>query len=224
LPLGLCLYEESWHQGIIGILASRIKEMTNRPVFAFAHHNEQELKGSGRSIAGVHLKDVLERIAANQPDLIIKFGGHAMAAGMSIAKENLERFSECFNRALQEILSEEDLEGVIHTDGELPVTAMTIDTALLLRNEGPWGQGFPEPLFDGQFKVLTHKILKGKHIKFSLIHPEQLFQIEAIAFNQDQSKMMLNPDQLLHIAYRLDINEYQGNRKLQLLIDYFDVL
>lgn len=223
LPMGLCLFDEQWHQGIIGILASRVKEKVNRPVFAFALATATELKGSGRSIAGLHLKDVLETMAASDPELISKFGGHAMAAGLSLPREHLERFSVLFEQVVSDVLNENDLESVIHSDGELCSRTLTLDMAQTLKSEGPWGQGFPEPVFDGQFKVINHRILKEKHIKFVLSGYGGLV-FDAIAFNIDPTQYAIAEDCAINVAYRLDINEYRGKTTMQLLIDYFDVV
>jgi single-stranded-DNA-specific exonuclease len=224
LPVGLCLFDESWHQGIIGILASRVKDLLHRPVFAFAHHNDTELKGSGRSIHGLHLKDILERISTQHPGLLIKFGGHAMAAGMSILKRDFTIFAEAFDKIVATCVEQESLQGIVYSDGELLPNAINLDTVKLLQNAGPWGQGFPEPVFDGQFKIITHRILKDKHVKFILTSLDQSFRIDAIAFNLDADKLALTGNETLHVAYRLDINDYRGSRNIQLLIEYFDVL
>ncbi len=224
LPVGLCLFDESWHQGIIGILASRVKDLLHRPVFAFAYHNEKELKGSGRSIHGLHLKDTLERIATQYPGVLIKFGGHAMAAGVSIAKDDFALFARVFDEAVAASVTNEDLQGIIHSDGELPSHAINSDTVSLLQNAGPWGQGFPEPVFDGIFKIINHRILKDKHMKFLLSSLDQSFKIDAVAFNLDQNKLMLSGNETLHVAYRLDINEYRGRQNVQFIIEYFETL
>lgn len=224
MPMGICLHDSTWHQGIIGIVAARVKEQLHRPVFAFAPHSGDEWKGSGRSIPGLHLKDVLEQIATEYPSMIKKFGGHAMAAGMSIAQANLNQFTEVFATTVANLLSADDLQGVIHSDGELCPKTLNLDTAILLQEAGPWGQCFPEPIFDGHFKVVNHKILKDKHIKFLLSSLDEQLFIDAIAFNQPKTKQQLTEEDVVHAAYRLDINEYRGNRSLQLLIDYFDMV
>lgn len=222
MPLGICLYDPSWHQGIIGILASRVKDSFHRPVFAFAHHMGNELKGSGRSIPGLHLKDLLERLATENPTLLKKFGGHAMAAGVSIEQENFALFSRLFNDLVANSVHPEDLEGVIHSDGELCAKTLNLETAYLLQNAGPWGQGFPEPLFDGQFRIVNHRILKEKHVKFLLSRLDDELLVDAIAFNLPADKLQFEEDGILHVAYRLDVNDFRGNQSVQLLIDYFD--
>ncbi|MBA2654745.1 MAG: single-stranded-DNA-specific exonuclease RecJ [Gammaproteobacteria bacterium] len=224
LPVGVCLFDESWHQGIIGILASRVKDLLHRPAIAFALSNAQELKGSCRSISGLHIRDALENIHNNYPGLLLKFGGHAMAAGLSIKRENFELFAQIFNTVISQTLSPESLQGIIHSDGELTCDTLTLATAEVLKGAGPWGQGFPEPIFDGQFKVITHRILKEKHLKLVLGSLDDYFNIDAIAFNVDPKKMLLNENDTLHVAYRLDVNEYRGNKSAQLLIEYFDVV
>lgn len=224
LPLGLCLFNEDWHQGISGILASRIKELFHRPVIIFARANETELKGSGRSIPGLHLKDALEKVAATNPGLIQKFGGHAMAAGLSLSRENLDRFSQAFNEVVVGSLSPDVFEGIIHSDGELCPTVMSLDTAEILQKAGPWGQEFPEPIFDGKFKILNKRILKEKHLKLVLSSLESYVPIDAIAFNVVDKCPDLKEEDTVHIAYRLTINEYRGNRSIQLMIEHVYVI
>lgn len=222
MPIGLCLYDESWHQGIIGILASRVKDLLHRPVFAFAIHSEHELKGSGRSIEGLHLKDALEKIANEYPGLITKFGGHAMAAGVSLSKEKFNQFVEAFNKVVSDHVLEEDLQGVIHSDGELSDDVINIATARLLKNAGPWGAGFPEPVFDGHFKVIHRRVLQNKHIKFLLGSLENDLTFDAIAFNLESSMLSVEEGETLKIAYKLDINDYAGNENIQFVIEQFE--
>lgn len=222
LPVGVCLFDETWHQGIIGIIASRVKEVINRPVFAFASSTQEELKGSGRSISGLHLRDTLEKIATLHPGLVTKFGGHAMAAGMTLSRQNYPVFANLFNQMVSQSLSSEDLGGRIHSDGELSKEAISIETADILQKAGPWGQSFPEPVFDGEFTILSYQIIKNKHIKFLLSHLNDFSTIQAIAFNVDQKKMFINVNDKIQIVYRLNINEYNNKRNIQLVIDYFD--
>jgi single-stranded-DNA-specific exonuclease len=223
LPLGVCLFDSSWHQGIIGILASRIKDLIHRPVFAFASMKESQLKGSGRSIPGVHLRDVLETIANRHPELTLKFGGHAMAAGISLPCEQFEFFSKAFNQVISEKLSVENLQGIIHSDGTLMADSINLETAKILQEAGPWGQGFPEPIFDGQFKVITHQILKEKHLKLVLRCLDNDCLVDAIAFNVEPEKRLLSGDDSIHAAYRLGISESYNKRNLQLVIEYFEI-
>ena len=185
LPLGLCLFDETWHQGVIGILASRIKDKTHRPVIAFAKENDSIIKGSARSIAGVNIRDILVEVDITCPGLIIKFGGHAMAAGLSLLQSNLKTFTVAFNEVLAKHVTQNMLEKIIETDGELAHEDFTLRFAEILQDHGPWGQQFPEPIFDGRFNVIDENILAGKYLKFTL-SPENKDQlIEAVAFNID---------------------------------------
>ncbi|PVX31917.1 exonuclease RecJ [Pasteurella langaaensis DSM 22999] len=222
LPLGLALYQADWHQGVLGILASRIKDQFHRPVVAFAQDGENILKGSARSIEGLHMRDALEQIHQRYPNMILKFGGHAMAAGLSIQAELFEQFQSAFNEIVTEWLGKDKLQGTIWTDGELAAKQMTVETAERLRTAGPWGQAFPEPVFDGKFKILQQRLVGERHLKM-LLEPEQGGQLlDAIAFNIDTRYY---PDQSIHIAklvYKLDINEFRGNRDVQLLVDYIE--
>ncbi|EKE68493.1 single-stranded-DNA-specific exonuclease RecJ [Gallaecimonas xiamenensis] len=226
VPAGIALYREDWHQGVIGILASRIKERFYRPVFAFAPASETELKGSGRSIPGLHLRDLLDEVDTQNPGLILKFGGHAMAAGLSIRPGDFERFNAAFVKAAQAKLEPHMLTGEILSDGELLPTEFTLETAQLLRDGGPWGQAFHEPVFDGHFKVVSQRLVGQKHLKLVLSpvgNPagrEQL--IDAIHFNADLDTWP-NPNiQWVHAAYKLDINEYKGRQSVQLLVDHIE--
>ncbi len=218
LPRGLCLYDESWHQGVIGLVASRIKERVHRPVIAFAPANEHELKGSARSVPGLHIRDALDNIAAREPALLAKFGGHAMAAGLTLARDAFEAFARAFDEEVSRWLSDDDLRGRIHTDGELETGDFSLELAELLAAGGPWGQGFPEPLFDGCFDVLERRIVGEKHLKLTL-RTGNSKPIGAIAFNAAET-----PADWVSIrtAYRLDVNEYQGNRSLQLVLEHLE--
>lgn len=220
LPVGLCLFDSDWHQGVIGILASRIKEQFHRPVIAFARSSEGELKGSARSISGLHIRDALDAVASAHPGLIEKFGGHAMAAGLSLAEKNYPAFSAAFNDEVARHLSADDLTGLIYSDGELSDQELSLDTAQLLRDASPWGQGFPAPLFDGDFKVLGYRVVGDKHLKMTLQPAQGSCQIDAIAFNTPE----LPADcQHIHLAYRLDANEFRGIVSPQLIVEYIDV-
>lgn len=217
---GIVLYQADWHQGVIGILASRIKDQFHRPVIAFAQESKDSecLKGSARSIAGLHMRDLLERIDSLYPDLIIKFGGHAMAAGLTIHQENFLRFQKIFDEIINEIIEPEQLQGVIYTDGELAPSELNIEIAELLQQAGPWGQNFPEPTFEGEFRLLQQRILGGKHLKLMVEQPNGgLF--DAIWFNAD---LRYFPDlsiKQVKLIYKLDINEFRGNKSLQLRVD-----
>jgi single-stranded-DNA-specific exonuclease len=220
MPMGLCLHDASWHQGVIGILASRVKEQVHRPVIAFATINADEMKGSGRSIAGLHIRDVLERIAVRFPELIQRFGGHAMAAGLSIHPNNFDKFSTLFAEEVSKELAAEDLQAKIRSDGELECQDLNLHLAEMLREAGPWGQGFPEPLFDNEFTILEQRLVGGKHLKLVLKLANSSF--EAIAFNVNTQIWPSLGLQKIRAAYRLDINEYRGQRRLQLLIEHLE--
>lgn len=222
LPLGLCLFDERWHQGVTGIVASRIKDKVHRPVIAFAAVSNEELKGSARSIAGVHIRDVLDAIATKHSDLIMKFGGHAMAAGLSLVRSKLADFRQAFITELSNHLTEAQLRQEILSDGELMLADMNLDVAKLLKNAGPWGQGFAEPLFDNRFKIVEQRLLKDRHLKLTLNLGDHLANIEAIAFNIDRTVWPNYRVTEAHAAYRLDINEYAGNQRLQLIIEHLE--
>lgn len=220
LPYGLAIYHPEWHQGVIGILASRIKEKFHRPVIAFAPAGEGLLKGSGRSIQGLHMRDALERLDSQHPDLIVRFGGHAMAAGLSIYEDKLASFQQHFQNLMAEWLSPEALDGTILTDGELVNKEFSLETAELIREAGPWGQAFPEPLFDGLFKILQQRIVGERHLKLLLEPISGGLMVDGIAFNIDTQ---IWPDlsiKQVEVAYKLDINEFRGNRNIQMLIQH----
>lgn len=225
LAHGIVLYQPDWHQGVIGILASRIKDQFNRPVIAFAQESEDSplLKGSARSINGLHIRDLLERIDNNNPDLIVKFGGHAMAAGLTIHQDNLYRFQTLFDETIAQVIRAEMLQGIILTDGELRPNEFNLETVEMLNQAGPWGQNFPEPSFEGEFRILHQKLLAGKHLKL-LIENSQGILLDAIWFNVD---LRYYPDLSIKkakLGYKLGINEFRGNKSLQLLIEYFSAL
>ena len=226
LPHGLVLFQRDWHQGVIGILASRVKDKFHRPVIAFADGGEGSIKGSCRSIPGLHMRDTLDRIDTQNPDLIVKFGGHAMAAGLTILEKDFERFAKLFDEAVKNELDEAVLKGVIVSDGELKPEEFSMHTAELLRSGGPWGQAFPEPLFDGEFKVLHQKLVGEKHLKLMLEplhkgHPTNIM-IDGIAFNVDLRRWPDASVKTVRLAYKLDINEFRGNQSLQLMIDHIE--
>ena len=222
LAPGLTLYHDSWHQGVVGILASRIKEQYHRPTIAFAKVSATELKGSARSIAGLHIRDVLSNIAAQYPQLIIKFGGHAMAAGLSLAIENYDKFSAIFAAEVAKHLTPADLQVSLLTDGELATTQFSLAVAQQLREAGPWGQAFPEPSFDGTFSVLEQRIVGTRHLKLYLRPSHSDLSIDAIAFNVDLTQWPNHRCNTIHAVYRLDVNEYQGLQRLQLLIEHLE--
>lgn len=220
---GLCLFDKRWHQGVIGILASRIKERFHRPVVAFAPSGETEIKGSARSISGVHIRDVLCDIAAKKPDLLKKFGGHAMAAGLTLDKSDYAAFAAAFEQTVKVHLDGAEYSQTVATDGELNEDLIDLEFAEMLRNAAPWGQGFPEPLFDGEFEVVQTRVLKDQHLKMVLKSPLKGNLVDAIAFFVDQPENWLRCDSV-KIAYRLDINEYRNSRTAQLIIEKIEEL
>ncbi len=226
LPYGLALFQRDWHQGVIGILASRIKEKFHRPVIAFADGGEGTIKGSCRSIPGLHMRDALDFIDTQNPGLIIKFGGHAMAAGLTIKEQDFERFSRLFDDVVKKELDEAALKGVIMSDGELKPEEFSMHVAEQLRSGGPFGQAFPEPIFDGEFKVLHQKLVGEKHLKLMLEplykgHPTNVM-IDGIAFNVDLRRWPDASVKTVRLAYKLDVNEFRGNQSLQLMIDHIE--
>ncbi len=223
LPTGLCLYQADWHQGVVGIVASRIKDKLHRPVIAFAKVNENELKGSARSVKGLHIRDALDAVATRHPGLIQKFGGHAMAAGLSLARDRFADFQKAFDEEVCRHLSPADLRGEIMSDGSLQASDVSLPFAEMLRDAGPWGQAFPEPTFDGEFWVLSQRIVGEKHLKLSLAIDEGGMPIDAIAFNIDPKQWPNNAAQKIHAAYRLDVNEYRGRRQVQFMIEHLEI-
>ncbi|UAX41319.1 single-stranded-DNA-specific exonuclease RecJ [Pasteurella canis] len=220
LPIGIVLYQADWHQGVLGILASRIKDQFHRPVVAFTREQEGILKGSARSVEGIHLRDTLERIYSKFPDMILKFGGHAMAAGLTIREEYLTVFQTEFNRLLSEWLGEDKLQGIIWTDGELSSQQFNLNVAEMLKQAGPWGQAFPEPVFDGEFSILQQRLVGDKHLKM-MVEPKQGGPLlDAIAFNVDTRYYPDLSIKSARLVYKVDVNEFRGNRSLQLLVDY----
>lgn len=224
LPWGICLYQEDWHQGVIGILASRVKEQFHRPVIAFAPGDEGELKGSARSIPGFHIRDVLDMVSTNAPGLILKFGGHAMAAGLTLKTEDYQTFAEAFDREARRLLTKEALQSCLITDGQLTAGELTLETAELLRNAGPWGQNFPEPLFEGVFTLKEQRLVGGKHLKLVLVAEGSEEWLDAIWFNVDTGRWPNNAVERVRVVYRLDINEFRGRRRVQLMVQYLDIV
>jgi single-stranded-DNA-specific exonuclease len=223
LPFGITLFEPDWHEGVIGILASRIKERLHRPVIAFALSGEGQVKGSARSIPGLHIRDTLDAVAARHPELLNKFGGHAMAAGMTLDRKHFERFQQAFDAEVRRRLKPEQLLARVETDGQLSVAEMSLEMAQRLRDGGPWGQMFPEPLFEGVFEIVQQRIVGERHLKLMLAEQgnSQGFCVDAIAFNVD---LEVWPSSALQarVAYKLDINEFRGRVTLQLLVDYLE--
>ena len=218
---GVVLFDESWHQGVVGLVASRVKERVRRPVFAFARAEDSSLRGSGRSIAGVHIRDVLDAIAARHPELIVKFGGHAMAAGLTLEFEKLERFARAFDAEVERCLGLAQHTDCIETDGELALEEIALETAQAVRGGGPWGQAFAEPSFDGVFVIRSARMVGERHLKMWVEVPRSGRAFDAIAFNYlaaDGSASL--PAGSAQLVFRLDVNEYQGERRLQLLVDH----
>lgn len=217
LPDCLCLYQADWHQGVIGILAGRVKELYHRPVIAFAQGDDGELKGSARSIQGVHIRDLLEEISSQYPGLIKKFGGHAMAAGLTIAEDRLETFQLALNFIAKKYLTPELLTAVIFTDGELASSELTVELAEILQQAGPWGQSFPEPVFEGRFKLVQQRMLADKHLKMMLQANDGTL-VDAIWFNADNKSWPNANVQQVQLVYQLDINDFRDQQNLQLLV------
>lgn len=220
LPGGLAMYHPQWHQGVVGILASRIKERFHRPVIAFAPTGDGTLKGSGRSIQGLHMRDALERLDTLYPGLILKFGGHAMAAGLSLEEARFEEFQQRFGELVTEWLDPALLQGEVVSDGPLEAAEMSMEVAQMLRDAGPWGQMFPEPLFDGRFRLLQQRLVGERHLKVMVEQVDGGPLLDGIAFNIDTSIWPDNGVREVQLAYKLDINEFRGNRSLQLIIDH----
>jgi single-stranded-DNA-specific exonuclease len=218
---GVVLYDASWHQGIVGLVASRVKEKLRRPVIAFAMAGEGVLRGSARSVEGVHVRDVLDAIATREPRLIEKFGGHAMAAGLSLPLQNLDQFARAFDTEVAAWLARAGTPDVIETDGELHADEFNMGSAEALREGGPWGAAFPEPLFDGEFTVRQARVVGERHLKLQLAAPEGRGSFDAIAFNQfDPGGGAALPAGRVRLVYRLGTNEYQGERRLQLMVEH----
>jgi single-stranded-DNA-specific exonuclease len=216
LKFGLCVYNKTFHQGVVGIVAARLRERYHRPTIVFADAGDEELKGSGRSIPGVHIRDVLDHVATLHPDLIGKFGGHAMAAGLSLSRQDLNQFQEAFDSAVAVSLGHVPPEPVVMTDGELALDELTLDSAEMIAAGGPWGQHFPEPVFEGCFALVGQRLLKDKHLKLSLEAGGSTF--EAIAFNIDRELWPDEQVKRVRIAYQPDINTFRGERRLQLMV------
>tara|TARA_B110000285_G_scaffold207949_1_gene247724 strand:- start:81 stop:1163 length:1083 start_codon:yes stop_codon:yes gene_type:complete len=221
LPSALCLFRPDWHQGVVGLVASRLKEKHHRPVVAFARADDGSLKGSSRSIPGLHIRDAMDAVATQNPGLISKFGGHAMAAGLTLEEKNLALFVEAFQAHVEKVLNPEDLNAKIITDGNLLSDQISMYTAENLREAGPWGQQFPEPCFEGIFLINQQRVVGENHLKLVLSHPSApKLSIDAIYFNMDVEHWPNNEIQQARCVYRLDINEFRGQQKLQLLVQY----
>ncbi len=218
---GVCLFDESWHQGVVGLVASRVKDRLRRPVIAFALAGDDQLRGSARSVTGIHIRDVLDAIAARRPDLISRFGGHAMAAGLTIDRSGLDAFARAFDEEVARWAARCSGADVIETDGELTVPEIALETARALRAGGPWGQAFPEPCFDGSFILRNSRVVGERHLKMWVEVPNSGRSFDAIAFNHiEDPARFTTPEGAVRLVYRLDVNEYQGEHRLQLLVDH----
>ncbi len=220
LPVAMTLYQSGWHQGVIGILASRIKDRLHRPTIAFADGDMGEIKGSARSIAGIHIRDILDAVATRHPGLITRFGGHAMAAGLTLRAEAYEEFSAAFVAEVARHADDVHLQAVIESDGELAPDEFELALATELRFAGPWGQHFPEPMFDGSFSVVSQRLVGEKHLKLVLAPVGSKSLLDAIAFNVDLDIWPAPDVEKVEIAYRLDVNEFRGQRSVQLMVEH----
>jgi single-stranded-DNA-specific exonuclease len=220
--VGVTLFEPSWHAGVVGLVASKLKERLHRPVIAFAPAGEDDpdhLRGSARSIAGFHIRDALAVVDARHPGLIERFGGHAMAAGLSLPTQHYPRFAEAFDAVAREWLSEEQLQAVLYTDGEMPAGMFTLETARMLRFAGPWGQAFPEPLFENRFECFSWRTMGERHLRLSLRDPRDDAVHDAVMFNAYDGKP---PPTMMRAAYELTINDWQGRESPRLLLRYIE--
>ncbi|MBV6417969.1 MAG: Single-stranded-DNA-specific exonuclease RecJ [Steroidobacteraceae bacterium] len=217
---GVCLYHGEWHQGVVGLVASRVKERVRRPVVAFANGGDGLLRGSARSVAGVHVRDVFENIAATHPGLIVRFGGHAMAAGLTLEPARLDAFAAAFDAEVARWLGAGADVDRLDTDGELDAADLCLATAEALRRGGPWGAAFPEPVFDGRFTIERARVVGEKHVKMWVETAGGARRYDAIAFNLLADSAACLPAGEVHLVYRLDVNVYQGERRLQLLVDH----
>jgi single-stranded-DNA-specific exonuclease len=226
LPPGLALFDPAWHPGIVGLVASRIKERVHRPVVAFAPAGDGELRGSARSVEGVHVRDVLEAIDVREPGLILRYGGHAMAAGLSLSESRLSRFAAAFAEEVGRWLSPSQMRGVIDSDGELAPAEITLDTARALAEGGPWGQGFPEPIFDGEFEVVESRVVAQRHLKLWTRAVRDAKPVEGIAFGHFDAPQAVTPrkGERVRLAYRLDVTEFGGTPRPELKLDLVEPL
>ncbi|CAI8348490.1 MAG: Single-stranded-DNA-specific exonuclease RecJ [Cellvibrionales bacterium UBA7375] len=224
LPAALCLYQADWHQGVVGLLASRIKEKFHRPVAVFARDDNGMLKGSVRSISGLHIRDALDAVATKNPGLINKFGGHAMAAGLSLEESFFDQFEQALQQQVESTINPQDLEATLQTDGQLNIEQFSMHTATLLRDAGPWGQAFPEPCFQGEFNLISQRIVGENHLKVTL-SPDTANDtaMDGIYFNIDSEQWPTTRTRV-RCVYRLDINEFRGRESLQMIIQYMEPL
>ena len=219
-PNCVCVYDKTWHQGVVGLIAARVKERCHRPVIAFARENEHLVKGSARSVPGVHIRDLLEAVSSVRPGLIEKFGGHAMAAGLTIAESGLEEFKKIAAEQMQRLYPSADFSGAIVTDGSLPERALNLKFARSLRDAGPWGSAFPEPLWSGDFSVVEQRTVGEKHLKLRVRPAEGGSIMDAIAFNQAGPVYR----GVVQLAFKLDVNEFRGVENPQLVVEQISPL
>jgi len=219
-PACVCVYEEEWHQGVVGLIAARVRERCHRPVIAFARESDGYLKGSARSVPGVHARDLLEAVSATHPQLIVKFGGHAMAAGLTIAESTYRAFADAVAAQMRRLYPDADFSGAIVSDGVLPEAAIGLQFARALRDAGPWGSAFPEPLWHGNFELLEQRTVGEKHLKMRLRPAGGGTVVDAIAFNQAGPAYR----GVVELAYRLDVNEFRGMETAQLIVEQIAAL
>ncbi|MGB5709026.1 MAG: single-stranded-DNA-specific exonuclease RecJ [Arenicellales bacterium] len=217
---GICLHHADWHQGITGLVASRVRERYHQPAIVFANNSEGKLTGSARSVPGLHIRDLLEVIATGQPGLIEKFGGHAMAAGLTLDRDNLEPFSRLFHTAVSDHFLGQPAGNFVHSDGPLEPEFFTREIAELLRNAAPWGQQFSAPVFDNEFRVISQKVVGEQHLKLRLATRDRV--LEGIAFRQLLPGEEMPRLERIHAAFQLDLNEFRGAKTLQLIIEYME--
>jgi single-stranded-DNA-specific exonuclease len=221
LPAGIVVHDPGWHQGVVGLVASRVKERLHRPVIAFASSEAGWVKGSARSVAGVHVRDALDAIATQRPGLIDKFGGHAMAAGLTLRESALPEFQALFAREVARWVDADTLAGHLHTDGELLPGEFNVDTALALREGGPWGAGFPEPVFDGEFGVVETRVVGGRHLKLRLRAPSgELAEAIAFRFVEDNAPPSVRSGDRIAAVFRTSVDDYGGMDRLQLVTEW----
>lgn len=223
LPPILVLHQANWHQGVVGLVAGRMKEQVHRPVIAFAEADDGMLKGSARSIPGLHIRDLLERVHSLHPQLIVRFGGHAMAAGLTLQPQHLDEFTQAVTALASEWLSTDQLTHTLWSDGELDASGFQQPFVELLERLGPWGQGFSEPRFDGEFKLLQQRLVGDKHLKLVLEGPDRV-TVDAIAFNIDVATWPDPTVQRIHALYTLQLNHFRGNTSVQLQLEHFVAL
>jgi single-stranded-DNA-specific exonuclease len=220
VPPVICLYGEDWHEGVVGLVASKIKERLHRPAVAFARAASGVLKGSARSISGFHMRDALAEVDAEHPGLISKFGGHAMAAGLTLAEDDFELFAAAIEAVGGRRIQADMLTGRVLTDGELAAEHLTREVAEILRGAGPWGQGFPEPTFDGVFDVMERRVVGSDHLKLKVCVPASGAVLSAIAFNR--ADFDCAPGDMIRLVYRLDVDDYGSRRSIQLIVEHME--